>query len=209
MFTTPGELTTWLVAEAGDGGIVAVDAPLRTAEGLLLDPAYRSTIVPPPPPGRYLNYRECDYQLIRRGLPLYQVPFRYADCPAWMRVGFAVYEALLGSGRWSIFDGAYGDNHLAEVYPFAVFAVLLGHVPPAKHTPEGRAARIEALRSQLAGGPDLQNCAHHELDALAAAVTARALREGRATWVGNPREGLMVLPGPLAKRYTRKAHAHP
>ena len=28
-----------------------------------------------------------------------------------------------------------------------------------------------------------------------------ALRTGAATWVGNPREALIVLPGPLRERY--------
>jgi predicted nuclease with RNAse H fold len=195
--------------EAGGGGILAVDAPLRTAEGLLLDPEYRAGVSPVPPAGRYLNYRECDYQLIRRKLPLYQVPFRYADCPGWMRAGFAVYDALLATGRWSVFDGTAVGSRLAEVYPFAVFAVLLGHIPPAKQTPEGRSARIAALEARLAGGPDLRDRSHHELDALAAAVTALALRNGEAKWVGNPREGLIVLPGPLKERYERAEHPHP
>lgn len=200
-FSSAVALAEWVSTEAAGGGVIAVDAPLRTAEGLLLDPPYRATVAPPPPPGRYVNYRECDYQLIRRGLPLYQVPFRYADCPAWMRAGFAVYDALLATGSWSLFDGGPAGNRVAEVYPFAVFAALLGHIPPAKHTPEGRAARSAALQTRLTGFPDLTGCTHHELDALAAAVTAHALRNGQATWVGSPREALIVLPGPFEERY--------
>jgi hypothetical protein len=169
----------------------------------MLDPEYRARVVPPPPPGRYLTYRECDYHLARRRLPLYLVPTRYPDCPNWMRAGFALYDALLGTGRWSLFDGSPGRDRLAEVYPFAAFAALLGHIPPAKHTPGGRAARIAALRGRLATAPDLEARSHHELDAAAAAVTALALRDGRASWVGNPREALIVLPGPLKDRYER------
>jgi predicted nuclease with RNAse H fold len=183
--------------------VVAVDAPLRTSEGLLLDPEYRRTISPPPPEGRYLNYRECDYQLIRRRLPLYQVPTRYTDCPGWMRAGFALYDALLATGNWSVFDGKRGDNLLTEVYPFAAFSVLLGHIPPAKGTPEGRAARIAALAARLSGNPDLSGLSHDGLDAGAAAITALALGRGEATWVGNPREALIVVPGALKERYGR------
>jgi predicted nuclease with RNAse H fold len=186
---------------APEGGAVAVDAPLRTGEGLLLDPDYRATVVPPPSPGRYLTYRECDYQLARRRLPLYLVPYRYPDCPGWMRAGFAVYDALLATGRWSLFEGGDTRNRLLEVYPFAAFAVLLGWIPPRKHTPEGRAARIAALRTRMRGPADLEGRSHHELDAAAAALTALALREGRAAWVGNPREALITLPGPLLDRY--------
>jgi predicted nuclease with RNAse H fold len=202
-FATPGEMAEWIGTAVPESGVVAVDAPLRTAEGLLLDPEYRATISPPPPDGRYLNYRECDFQLIRRRLPLYQVPTRYSDCPGWMRSGFAVYDALLATGRWSLFDGDPTGNRLLEVYPFAAFAVLLGHIPPAKGTPAGRSARKTALTSRLAAGSDLSGLGHDELDATAAAVTALALRQGTASWVGNPREALMVLPGKLKETYAR------
>jgi hypothetical protein len=120
-----------------------------------------------------------------------------------MHAGFSTYDALLATGRWSLFDGGPGSNSVAEVYPFAAFAVLLGHIPPAKHTPDGRSARIAALESRLSCALDLEHRSHHELDAAVAAVTALALREGRATWVGNPREALIVLPGPLKDRYER------
>jgi len=200
-FATPAALAAWVSASAPDGGGIAIDAPVRTTEGLMLDPDYRATVSPPPPAGRYLTYRECDYQLARRGLPLYRVPPRYPDCPGWMRAGFAVYDALLRTGQWSLFDGGAARDRLAEVYPFAAFAVLLGHIPPRKSTPAGRAARIAALRDRLHGAAELDGRSHHELDAAAAAVTALALRAGQATWVGNPREALMVLPGPLRDYY--------
>jgi predicted nuclease with RNAse H fold len=196
-------LVEWLETAAPAGGVVAVDAPLRTSEGLMLDPEYRAGLTPPPPSGRYLTYRECDYHLARRRLPLYLVPTRYPDCLAWMRAGFALYDALLATRRWTVFDGGAGHHWLAEVYPFAAFTVMLGQVPAAKQTAEGRAARLTALRSRLAGSPTLEDRSHHELDAAAAAITALALRDGRATWVGNPREALIVLPGPLEERYER------
>src|SRR5205085_10752138 len=107
--------------------------------------------------------------------------------------------------RWSIFDGGAVQDRVSEVYPFAAFAALLGHIPPRKNTPEGRAARIAALRARLTGPLDLTACSHHDLDAAVAAITALTLRRGQATWVGNPREGLMVLPAPLKEYYERAA----
>ncbi len=204
-FDTPAEVAAWLVTAAPVGGIVAVDEPLRTSEGLLLDPAYRRSICPPPAPGRYLNYRECDYQLIRRGLPLYQVPHRYPDCPGWMHAGFALYDALLRSGCWSLFDGDSSGNRVAEVYPFAAFAALTGSIPPVKQTVAGRAARIAALEARLHGFPPPDSLSHHDLDAAVAAVTALALRDGTASWVGNPREALIVSPASLLDRYHKAA----
>jgi predicted nuclease with RNAse H fold len=202
-FSSPAELAARIRELAPDGGIIAVDAPLRTSEGLMLDPAYRSTLDPVPPLDRYLTYRVCDYELSRRGLPLYLVPYRYPDCPGWMRAGFAVYDALLETRQWSLFEGDTRGSRLAEVYPFAAFTVLLGQIPPKKNTQAGRQARVDVLARHLAPGTGLDNVSHHELDAMAAAVTALALRQGWATWVGNPREALMVLPGPLEQRFKR------
>jgi predicted nuclease with RNAse H fold len=196
-------LVQW-VCEHARGSYVAVDAPQRTREGVLACETYRRSLTPPPPEGRYQTVRECDYELMRRGLPLYQVPAEYALCPAWMRAGFHLYDALLGTGRWTLFDGARHAPCLLEVYPFAAFAVMLGAFPPRKSTPAGREARLASLRKRLAPEARLEEATeHHTLDALAAACTAWSLDHGQATWVGNPREGLMVLPGPLADRYRR------
>jgi predicted nuclease with RNAse H fold len=196
-------LGDWLASNAPDGGTVAVDAPLRTSEGLMADPEFRATLHPPPPAGRYLTYRVCDYELARRGLPLYLVPYRYPDCPGWMRAGFSVYDLLLATGRWSLFEGGTAANRVAEVYPFAAYVALLGHVPPAKQTPAGRAERLVALSCRISGASDLLSLSHHELDAAAAALTARALWAGDADWVGHPREALIVVPSPLKERYRR------
>jgi predicted nuclease with RNAse H fold len=181
---------------------IAIDAPQRTCEGLLANPAYRETVTPPPPPGRYRNARECDYQLTRRRLPPYLVPLSYAGCAPWMQTGFRLYDALLRTGRWTLFDGVPGPNRLLEVYPFAAFAVLLGAIPPPKYRPEGRAARRQALRAVLGWDEgDAMSDSHHALDALAAAYTAWAFEAGQGAWVGNPREGLMLLPAPPLERY--------
>jgi predicted nuclease with RNAse H fold len=202
-FASPSALEEGLTRVAPHGGVVAVDAPLRTSEGLMADTEFRATLTPPPPDGRYLTYRVCDYELARRGLPLYLVPYRYPDCPGWMRAGFAVYDVLLGTGRWSLFDGGPLQNQVAEVYPFAAFATLQGLIPPPKHTPAGRAARLAALSGRLANSAELSSLSHHELDAAAAALTALALRIGDASWVGHPREALIVLPTLLKERYLR------
>jgi len=191
------------LAERLPGAHIGVDAPLRTGEGLLRDDAYRATIDPPPPPGKFANYRECDYQLIRRGMPLYQAPSTYDACDAWMRAGFALHDALLATGRWTLFDGAVGPPAVLEVYPFACYCALLGSRPPRKSTAAGRAARLAALDGALGEGW----CARADLasedavDAAVCALTALRFGRGEAHWVGNPREALMVLPSPLRDRY--------
>jgi predicted nuclease with RNAse H fold len=199
--TSAEAVAAWVREAMPDGGVIGIDAPVRTSEGLLQDPDYRAGLLPVPPADRYRTYRVCDYQLARRGLPLYLVPTRYPDCPGWMRAGFAVYDALIVTGCWSLFEGGDPMNRVAEVYPFAAFSVLLGEIPPAKHTPAGRAARLAALIRRGLSPEALEGRSHHELDAAAAALTARALGSSQGTWVGSPREALIVLPGPLKERY--------
>ena len=103
-------------------------------------------------------------------------------------------------------DGALRFGRLFETYPDAVFCALLGHRPPAKRTPWGLQQRIAALR--LRGVVDEDGGLWHrtldELDACAAALAAHALATGPACWVGDPREGVIVLPGDgLLERYAK------
>ena len=81
-------------------------------------------------------------------------------CPAWMRTGFALWDALRAVGHEPI-----------EVYPAGCFWLLNGRRwPPRKQTPEGRAARLALLDLDV----DLRS--HDHIDALMAAVVARGPR---------------------------------
>src|SRR4051794_7780940 len=76
--------------------VVAVDAPSGPRLDLLA-PGVPLRAELGLPEGRYERMRVCDALLFRRGLPLYPVPS--AEQPAsawqdWMRVGFAMFEAL-------------------------------------------------------------------------------------------------------------------
>ena len=86
-----------------------------------------------------------------------------------------------------------GDVHrrVVEVHPELSFAAMGGHPLPNKRTPEGRTARIAALRTWLPGlaARDIPLGNDH-LDALAAAWSAARWREGTAT----------VLPDGLVRR---------
>jgi len=80
--------------------------------------------------------------------------------PGWMRAGYALWDALRGDGHEPI-----------EVYPAGCFWLLNGRRwPPRKSTGEGRAARRALLEPFVDAATDL----HDELDALMAAVVARA-----------------------------------
>jgi hypothetical protein len=130
-------------------------------------------------------------------------------------VGFALFEALGGLGLYRPdgdghegLTGAAAVRHgrLCETYPDAIFCSLLGHRPSPKRTPWGLQQRIAALK--LRGVIDADGGLWHrtldELDACAAAYTAYALAAGSATWVGDPAEGVIVLPATeLLPRYER------
>jgi len=80
--------------------------------------------------------------------------------PAWMRTGFAVWDALRAAGHEPV-----------EVYPAGSFWQLHGRRwPPKKTTPDGRAARL-ALLEPFVGRLDLRS--HDHIDAVMAAVVAR------------------------------------
>src|ERR671935_236808 len=128
----------------------------------------------------------------------------------------AVARTVLGFGREAVVAvdaleapvgrGAARFGRLCETYPDAVFCALLGHRPSAKRTPWGLQQRIAALRMRGVVDDDggLWHRTLDELDACAAAFAAYALAEGGGSWVGDPREGVIVLPVPaLADRYER------
>jgi Protein of unknown function (DUF429) len=183
--------------------LLAPGMPLRDALGL--------------PAGRYERMRVCDALLFRRRLPLYPVPSAeqaLSRWEAWMASGFELFAALDGLELFRpdagdaleapIGDGALRFGRLCETYPDAVFCALLGHRPSPKRTPWGLQQRIAALR--LRGVVDDDGGLWHrtldELDACAAAYAAFVLANGGGCWVGDPREGVIVLPiERLADRY--------
>jgi hypothetical protein len=134
-----------------------------------------------------------------------------------MEVGFELFEALGPLGRYvpdtanGGLEGAVGasamrSGRVFETYPDAIFCALLGHRPPPKRTPWGGQQRIAALK--LKGVYDDDGGLWHrtldEIDACAAAYAAYALSVGLGTWVGDPTEGVMVIPtAHLLPRYTK------
>jgi predicted nuclease with RNAse H fold len=190
------------------GAVVAVDAPSGPRQDLLAAgaPARAKLGLPD---GRYERMRVCDALLFRRGLPLYPVPSRDEPLEGWQRwigTGYDLYAALAGLVRFQppaadayeapVGDGALQHGALCETYPDAVFCTLLGHRPGAKRTPSGLQERIAALRVKGIVDEDggLWRRTLDELDACAAAYAAYGLAAGAATWVGDPWEGVIVLP---------------
>ena len=171
------------------------------------------------PDGRYERMRVCDALLFRRGLPLYPVPAEGQpphDLGALdrgrlravrrARVARALPAGGRGAYQGDVGAGALGHGRLCETYPDAIFCALLGHRPSPKRTPWGLQQRIAALKPRAIVDEDggLWHRTLDELDACAAAYAAYGLAAGLGTWVGDPEEGVIVLPtADLLDRYEK------
>jgi predicted nuclease with RNAse H fold len=220
-FYSPGTVAQLARTIQGFGhgqAVVAIDAPSAPRRDLLA-PGSPLRAELGLPEGRYERMRVCDALLFRRGLPLYPVPAA-GQSPRgweqWIGVGFELFEALSGLGRYRppapdgkiapVGPAALRFGRLCETYPDAIFCGLLGHRPSPKRTPWGLQQRIAALR--MKGVEDADGGLWHrtldELDACAAAYAAYALAAGLGIWVGEPEEGVIVLPvAELRDRYDK------
>jgi hypothetical protein len=94
-------------------------------------------------------------------------------------------------------EGAYHDFPLFETNADGVFFALQGRRLPAKRHPYGMQLRIEELLGDRVTdeGGDLWHRRIEELDAVACALSAHRYAVGHASWLGDPRAGVAVLPG--------------
>ncbi|WP_372789251.1 DUF429 domain-containing protein [Paraconexibacter sp.] len=220
-FYAPGDVDAVVrtVLGFGRGGVVVgIDAPSGPRLDLLApgEPLRDQLALPA---GRYERSRVCDALLFQRRLPLYPVPAMgqaLSQWETWMTQGFALFDALADLGVYRpdtagvvsapVGDGAVRNGRVVETYPDAVFCALLGHRPSPKRTPWGLQQRIAALKLRRIIDEDggLWHRTLDELDACAAAYAAYTLAEGTGSWVGDPREGVIVLPvAELAPSYEK------
>jgi Protein of unknown function (DUF429) len=178
LFFEPGSAGQ-LAAELRSLGdvVVGVGAPLRRARG----------------EGRE---RDCDALLARRGVAAQaadEESLALVELLDWMRA-FAPDEPALDGG---VQEGAYSDFPLFETNADAVFCALQGHRLPAKRHPFGIQLRIEELAGDhvVDAGGKLGHRRIEELDAAACALCAHRYAVGHACWLGDPDEGVVVLPG--------------
>jgi hypothetical protein len=94
-------------------------------------------------------------------------------------------------------EGAYHDFPLFETNADGVFFALQGRRLPAKRHPYGMQLRIEELLGDRVTdeGGDLWHRRIEELDAVACALSAHRSAVGHASWLGDARAGVAVLPG--------------
>lgn len=135
-------------------------------------------------------------ELERRGVP------PQPESPEAVRLvellGLPVFkpdDELEGDGP--VPEGAYHDFPLFETSADGVFCALQGRRLPAKRHPYGVQLRIEELLGDRVTdeGGDLWHRRIEELDAVACALSAHRYAVGHASWIGDPNEGVAVLPG--------------
>jgi uncharacterized protein len=146
--------------------IVAIDAPLSLPTGR------RSLDIPGPP-----HLRACDRALSALGIRFF--PVTLGPMRSLTRRGIALAARLRAEG----FD-------VIEAYPGGAQDVL--GLPRKGAGPER--LRRALVRFGFTGGVERRGITHDELDAVACAYTGREYVRHRALVLGDPAEGLLVLP---------------
>jgi predicted nuclease with RNAse H fold len=155
----------------------------------------------PPTWGTGGGSRRAEKDLRRLGIQSYGTPSdpRKGENVfyAWMKVGFRAFAACEAAG-FTVYRTGAARGTVMEVFPHATAVVLGGCLPPAavpKHTWRASVLRAQAVDVALLRSPDL-------IDAALAAVTGRHALRGECLAVGEPEEGVIVLP-------TRTLPPHP
>jgi predicted nuclease with RNAse H fold len=148
----------------------------------------------PPACARAEGGRLAERELARLGIRAYGVPHRPVDLDqpflAWMRVGFQVFARCEALGYRRFRGDVTLQGCVAEVFPHAS-AVVLAHGLPA----QGVTKRV--FRRDVLDQHGLSSSALTSLDlvdAALAALTGMFALGGRSCWVGDPEEGVILLP---------------
>jgi predicted nuclease with RNAse H fold len=140
--------------------------------------------------------RDCDALLARRGVGpqpadghTRELAGLLGELPAFLP------DADEREGQ--VAEGSYHDFPLFETNADGVFCALQGRRLPARRHPLGIQMRIEELEGDHVtdDGGDLWHRRIDELDAAACALCAHRYAVGHASWLGDPDEAVVVLPG--------------
>jgi Protein of unknown function (DUF429) len=184
----PRALTELLWAHRPDA--VAIDSPPAPGKGLLRDEAERSVLPVPPPPGKHLARRVAEYELSRRGIGSHQTHYEETRLFSWMTAGFEAFAAAREGGYAAYLGRGRARRTALEVFPYASYVALSGCLSPGRRRLAWRRAVL--AESGVGGLPEI--AAIDLLDAACAAFTGARFLEGDGSFVGDPREGVIVLP---------------
>jgi predicted nuclease with RNAse H fold len=134
--------------------------------------------------------RAAERDLRPLGISAFSTPTDPGDHPfyGWMRAGFAVYEAV--AATHPLFRGAAVAGTAAEVFPEATAVLLAGRKRPKDETKV--TFRRAVLDAQGVGATALRSA--DQVDAALAALTGVIALEGTWSALGDPAEGMLLLP---------------
>ena len=107
----------------------------------------------------------------------------------WMRAGFRVFEVAARRG-FARYRSGEADGTAIEVFPHATAVVLSGCLPPKSVTKRDWRAGVLAKQGVAVDGLRSMD----QIDAALAALTGLFALRGRFSALGDPREGVIVLP---------------
>ena len=140
--------------------------------------------------------RDCDALLLRRGVaPV--APTQETRLLADLLRDLPTFAPGGEEQTGAVDEGAYSRFPVFETNPDGAFYALQGRRLPAKRHPFGLWKRIEELAGDHVtdDGGDLWHRRVEEIDAIVCALCAHRYAVGHASWLGDPGEGVVVLPG--------------
>jgi hypothetical protein len=136
-----GQADEVLAFAAGQSeAVIAIDAPAGPNLGLMAQPEFRSQLSPAPAAGRWMNLRLAEYRLHQQGVSITRTPSTAQESPAWMRLGFELYQKLAEMG-YQAYPNEGAARQCLEGNAEASFKVLLERVPFESASVEGRLQR--------------------------------------------------------------------
>jgi hypothetical protein len=140
--------------------------------------------------------RDCDALLARRGAAPQPADAQVLEL-AGLLGEMPVFAPSEDARDGQVEEGSYHDFPMFETNADGVFCALQGRRLPARRHPLGMQMRIEELEGDrvIDEGGDLWHRRIEELDAAACALCAHRYAVGHASWLGDPEEAVLVLPG--------------
>jgi predicted nuclease with RNAse H fold len=182
-----------LVALDQDRNVVARRSRLSVSDAVSLTLALEPAIVCIDSPSAWSRSgpsRQAERELARIRIQSYRTGPDPGDHPfyRWMRVGFELFERL--APAYPLYRSGDPIHRAAEVFPHATACLLAGRL-------RGRATPKHAFRSQMlrrAGVRSPELSTPDQIDAALAALTGLIALDGAHCAVGDPDEGVILLP---------------
>jgi predicted nuclease with RNAse H fold len=184
-----------LVALAAGRQVVAARRRLSVEEAVSLTLGFRPAVVCIDSPSGWSSSgpsRLAERRLAKLGIQSFRTGRDPGDHPfyRWMRVGFELYRRLAAS--YPLYRGSDPVGTAAEVFPHATACLLAGGLRPPGTTKQH--FRREILDRH--GVPAAELSSPDQVDAGLAALTGVIALGGCHSAVGDPAEGVILLPVP-------------